>query len=74
MSPYADAAWEHEFAGTARTTLRHYDWSLSSSSLRGNSVVPGLGRVFAPASCPLRVDWGWRLPPACGTALWGMPA
>lgn len=58
VSPYADAAWEHEFAGTARATLRDYDWSLSSSSLRGDSAVLGLGLAFAPASCPLRVDVG----------------
>lgn len=58
LHPYMDAAWEHEFAGTAHASLRDYDWSLSSSSLRGDSAVLGLGMAVTPASLPLRMDVG----------------
>ena len=55
VSPYAGAAWEHEFDGKARATSLGYD--LDAPSLKGDTGIGELGLSWTPsATIPLTID------------------
>ena len=57
VSPYAGAAWEHEFDGRARATTNGF--SIDAPSLRGDTGIGELGLTLTPsASLPLYFDLG----------------
>ena len=57
VSPYAGAAWEHEFDGKARATAHGFD--IDAPSLSGDTGIGELGLTLTPsASLPLYFDLG----------------
>ena len=57
VSTYWGAAWEHEFAGTARATT--YGYAIDSPSLRGSTGIGELGvSVKSQRALPLAFDFG----------------
>lgn len=54
MTPYVDAAWEHEYDGTAQAVAR--DFSIPDASLRGDSGVFQIGLNMEPSDVPLMLD------------------
>ena len=57
VSPYAGAAWEHEFDGKARASTNGYD--MKAPSLRGDTGIGELGLTFTPSqTLPLSFDLG----------------
>ncbi|MDD4701881.1 MAG: autotransporter outer membrane beta-barrel domain-containing protein [Desulfovibrio sp.] len=57
VSPYAGAAWEHEFDGRVRSAVAGYD--IDAPSLRGDTGMGELGLTLRPStSIPLSVDVG----------------
>ena len=57
LSTYLGAAWEHEFAGTARATT--YGYAIDSPSLRGSTGIGELGVSVKPQrALPLAFDFG----------------
>ena len=57
VSTYWGAAWEHEFAGTAKATTYGYD--IDSPSLRGSTGIGELGMSLkAQRALPLALDLG----------------
>ena len=57
LSTYLGAAWEHEFAGTARATT--YGYAIDSPSLRGSTGIGELGvSLKAQRALPLAFDFG----------------
>lgn len=54
VTPYAGAAWEHEYNGTACAVAR--DFAVPDASLKGDSGIFELGMSVEPVSVPLALD------------------
>ena len=54
VTPYAGAAWEHEYSGTAHAVAN--DFSIPDASLKGDSAVFELGLAVEPGAGPLTLD------------------
>lgn len=54
VTPYAGAAWEHEYSGTAHAVAN--DFSIPDASLKGDSAVFELGLSVEPGAGPLTLD------------------
>ncbi len=56
VSPYAGAAWEYEFGGSAHAVAR--DFSIPDASLEGGSALFELGLEVTPCERPFSLDVG----------------
>ena len=56
VTPYAGAAWEQEFRGSARAAAR--DFSIPDASLEGGSALFELGLDVSPCDRPFSLDVG----------------
>ena len=54
VTPYAGAAWEHEYSGTAHAMANEF--SIPDASLKGDSGVFELGFSMEPGTGPLTMD------------------
>lgn len=54
VTPYAGAAWEHEYSGTAHAMANEF--SIPDASLKGDSGVFELGFSMEPGAGPLTMD------------------
>lgn len=54
VTPYAGAAWEHEYSGTAHAVAN--DFSIPDASLKGDSALFELGLSMEPGAGPLTLD------------------
>ena len=54
VTPYAGAAWEHEYSGTTHAVAN--DFSIPDASLKGDSAVFELGLAVEPGAGPLTLD------------------
>lgn len=54
VTPYAGAAWEHEYSGTASAMAR--DFSIPDASIEGDNGIFELGLSMEPSDMPLTLD------------------
>lgn len=60
LTPYIGAAWEHEFDGTARSSVPYYGLDIASVSTKGDSGIFEAGLNIRPADIPANLSLGLR--------------